>query len=273
MGMQPELPDSVQPGMKRLVFVALLLFFAGTLSAATLQETFDRTLAVRPGTQFVLSNVNGRINLGAWDQPQVRIHAVKKVEGHDPNDLKTLLQQTRIDITQNDAGVHVITRVPHRDLGFLDLLTGSNVNANVTYDITLPRSMNVSVDNTNGAIEITDVRGALKLETTNGRIHVLRCAGHVDAETTNGSITAELLQVSGAQPMSLETTNGRISLTLPANFGARVDAETSNGSITSELPIATNHVDKHEIHGVIGAGGPSLKLRTTNGRIEIMKAQ
>jgi DUF4097 and DUF4098 domain-containing protein YvlB len=270
--MQPELPDFVKPPMKRLLILALPLCFGGALSAATLQETFDRTLAVRPGTQFVLSNVNGRITLGAWDQPQVRIHALKKVEGHDPNELKTLLQQTRIDITQNDAGVHVITRVPHRDLGFLDLLTGSNVNTNVTYEVTLPRTMNVTVDNTNGAIEIAEVHGALKLETTNGRIHVTRCAGHVDASTTNGSITAELLQVTGAQPMSLETTNGRISVALPANFGARLSAETSNGSITSELPIATNHFDKHEVHGVIGAGGPELRLRTTNGRIEITKA-
>ena len=259
--------------MKRLLFLAALLFFAVALDAATLQETFDRTLNVRPGTQFVLSNVNGRITLSAWDQPQVRIHAVKKVESHDANDAKTVLGQTRIDITQNDTLVHVITRMPHRDFGFLDLLTGSNVNTNVTYDVTLPRSMNVTVDNTNGAIEIAEVRGVLKLETTNGRIHVLRCAGHVDATTTNGSITAELLQISGGQPMSFETTNGRISLALPPNFGARVDAQTSNGSISSELPIATHHVEKHELRGVIGAGGPELKLRTTNGRIEITRAQ
>jgi len=269
--MQPALRESVQPGMRRLLSIALLFFSAAALEAATLQETFDRTLAVRPGTQFVLSNVNGRITLSAWDQPQVRIHAVKKVDGHDINDAKAVLQQTRIDITQNDAGVHVITRTPHRDLGFLDLLTGSNVNANVTYDVTLPRSMNVTVDNTNGAIEIAEVHGVLKLETTNGRIHVIRCAGHVDATTTNGSITAELMQVSGGQPMSFETTNGRISLALPANFGARVDAQTSNGSISSELPIATNHLEKHELRGVLNGGGPEMKLRTTNGQIEITR--
>ena len=259
--------------MRRLLFSALLLLTAGALQAATLQEAFERTLPARPGTQFTLTNTNGRITLGAWDQPQVRIHAVKKADGWDANQLKTALQQTRIDITQNDGGVHVITRMPQHDFGFLDFLTGSNINVSVTYEITLPRSMNVTVDNTNGAIEIGEVRGTLRLETTNGRIHVIRCAGHVDATTTNGSITAELLQVSGGQPMSFETTNGRISLALPSNFGARVDASTSNGSISSELPVVTQHVEKHELRGVINGGGPELKLRTTNGRIEITKAQ
>lgn len=259
--------------MKRLVLSALLILAAAALPAATLQETLDRTLPARPGTQFVLSNTNGRITLSAWDQPQVRIHAVKKAESHDASNARTALQQTHIDITQNDSGIHVITRMPHQDFGFLDLLTGSNVNLNVTYEVTVPRAMNVTVGNTNGAIEIADVRGTMKLETTNGRIHVARCGGHVDAETTNGSITAELVQVTGAQPMSFETTNGHIALAVPANFAAHVNAETSNGAITSELPIATTHLEKHELSGNINGGGPELKLRTTNGRIEITKAR
>jgi DUF4097 and DUF4098 domain-containing protein YvlB len=109
----------------------------------------------------------------------------------------------------------------------------------------------------------------MKLETTNGKIEVLRCAGHLDAETTNGSIRAELTSVDAGQPMQFETTNGRISIALPATYGARVDASTSNGGIRTELPVATTAVDRNSLRGTINGGGAELKLRTTNGSIEI----
>jgi len=38
-----------------------------------------------------------------------------------------------------------------------------------TYEVMVPRTMDLQIDNTNGAIEASDVRGSHKIETTNGR--------------------------------------------------------------------------------------------------------
>jgi DUF4097 and DUF4098 domain-containing protein YvlB len=143
----------------------------------------------------------------------------------------------------------------------------------VTYEVTVPRSMSLDLENTNGAIEVADVRGSHKLYTTNGHIELARCAGDVAAETTNGGIKAELLDVTPGKRVSLETTNGRISLAAPPTLAAELDAATTNGSVDTDLPVTTTRTGKHSLRGMINGGGPSLRLRTTNGSIEIRAAR
>ena len=123
---------------------------------------------------------------------------------------------------------------------FFDWLAGNHVSMSVEYDVTVPRSMDLNVDNTNGAIDISDVRGTLQVSDTNGHIELVRCAGSVEAETTNGAVRAELTEVTAGKSMRLETTNGRITVTVPRSIAARVDASTTNGSA-----IATTAAKRH----------------------------
>lgn len=127
----------------------------------------------------------------------------------------------------------------------------------------------MEVSNTNGSIRLSDVSGKHELDTTNGRIEVTRCQGSVDASTTNGSIRAELTRVTKGQSLQFETTNGRIEVAVPSDFAGTVDAGTVNGSIRTDLPVTTTRVGKNSLRGTINGGGSSLRMRTTNGSIEI----
>ena len=182
--------------MRKLALTAALALVALTASATTLEETFDRTYDVRPGALLSLANTNGHITVHAWDQPRVRIHADKRVQGSG-DVAKEAMADLKIEVAPTGGGLRIVTRYPKRGGdGFFDWMLGSHVNASVTYDITVPRSMNLDLDNPNGAIEVADVRGSHKICTTNGRIELARCAGDVEAETTNGGIKAELLDVT-----------------------------------------------------------------------------
>ena len=257
--------------MRKLAFTALMLLLSTAASAAELVETIDRTFDVRPGANVAVDNTNGRVTVTAWDQPRVRVIARKEVEA-DKNDLKEVMRELRVEIVQRDGGLVVNTHYPKRSQGvssLFDWLSGDQVQAQVRYDITVPRTMNVEVTNTNGAIYLSNVTGRHELDTTNGKIDVSRCSGSLDASTTNGSINAELVQIAKGQPLRFETTNGRISVALPASLAADVDAATTNGSIRTDLPIATTRISRNSLRGAINGGGTPLKMRTTNGGIEI----
>jgi DUF4097 and DUF4098 domain-containing protein YvlB len=193
----------------------------------------------------------------------VRIHAVKKAETREA------LDKLAIDVRTAD-GVSIVTRSPRRnESGFLDFLFGNGDNTSVEYDVTVPRSTDLKVENTNGSISVSDINGRSDLSTTNGRIEAMRCSGTMNAGTTNGSIRAELLQVSSSKSMEFETTNGSIALTLPPTFGADLDAGTTNGSIRTDLPVTTRSFSRRELRGTLNGGGTRLSLHTTNGSIEI----
>ncbi|HEY0158777.1 MAG TPA: DUF4097 family beta strand repeat-containing protein [Thermoanaerobaculia bacterium] len=257
--------------MRKLVLAALTLLLSTAATAAELTETIDRTFDVRPGATVALENVNGAITIAAWDQPRVRVIARKRVETNRDG-LKEALRELRVDMTPQNGGLVITTKYPKRggDNGSIfDWFTGDRIQAQVRYELTVPRSMSLDVENVNGAIHVTDVSGKHELETTNGRIEVARCAGSLEASTTNGGISAELTKVSQGQPLRFSTTNGRIEVELPSTLAVDVDAGTTNGSIDSDLPVATTKISRNSLRGTINGGGTPLHMRTTNGGISI----
>jgi hypothetical protein len=256
--------------MKKLILTLALTLAAAAAPAAELTETIDRTFDVRPGAQLRLSNVNGKITIASWDQPRVHVVAVKSARG-DRADLPRYMKELRVEMQARDGGLTVSTVQPKNDdgFGFLEWLVGDHVNGQVQYELTIPKTMNVNVDNTNGTISLTDVAGHFELETTNGKIEVDRCSGSIDASTTNGSIDAELIRVTKGQPLRFETTNGRITVALPKDVALDVDAGTTNGSISTDLPVETRTIDSNSLRGTINGGGTRLHARTTNGGIAI----
>jgi DUF4097 and DUF4098 domain-containing protein YvlB len=91
----------------------------------------------------------------------------------------------------------------------------------------------------------------------------------VRAHSTNGPVEAEVLDLR--EEITLGTTNGALRLRLPDGTGADLDASTTNGSI--RLDADTNLVPegrrKNRLRGDLAGGGPSVRLRTTNGSISI----
>jgi hypothetical protein len=257
--------------MRKLWLTTLTLLLAAAASGAELTETIDRTFDVRPGATVALSNTNGAVTISAWDQPRVRVIARKRVDA-SAGVAKDVMRELRVDMQPRDGGLVVTTHYPRRSdglSGILSWLSGDDVNAQVRYEVTVPRAMNLNIETVNGSVRVAGVNGRHEVETTNGRIELARCAGSLEASTTNGAITAELANVARGQALNLSTTNGRIELALPSSFAADVDAATTNGAITSDLPLLTNSLKRGSLRGSINGGGTPLRLRTTNGAITI----
>jgi DUF4097 and DUF4098 domain-containing protein YvlB len=256
--------------MRRAVLLLLVTFAAAVASASTLTETVDRTFDARPGAVVSVDNTNGAITITSWDQPRIRVHAEKVVERADAAEAKDMMRQLRVEMQPRDGGVVIRTDNPRSNgAGFWDLVFGHWVDAKVTYEITVPRSMSLAISDTNGAVHVDGVTGMLKVETTNGRIEMQRCGGSIDATSTNGRVNAELLTVDASRMSRFETTNGAVSVTVPPALRADVDASTTNGHIDTDLPVLAHWNGRNAMRGTINGGGAKLRIRTTNGSIAI----
>jgi hypothetical protein len=62
---------------------------------------------------------------------------------------------------------------------------------------------------------------------------------------------------------------------LPDGFGAEIDAETQDGAVRNSLDVpgggdeGTSRDDRRRLRGRLGAGGKTLKLRTSDGSIRL----
>lgn len=247
--------------------VALLAIAVTPAAAATVRETIDRTFEVEPGSQVRLSNTNGSVTVGSWDRPEVRMVATKKVQASSDERGRELLEEIRIEISQT-AGALVIETERPRSSAF-GWLSGRG-DTSVSYELTVPREMDLDVTTVNGTVEAKGVRGDLSFRSTNGRIEIAEAAGSVEAHTTNGGISVELTEVDPSSAMRFSTTNGSIKAYLPATLRADLRASTTNGSISSDLPIEIRGtVSRKRMEGSINGGGAELRLSTTNGSISI----
>ncbi len=71
----------------------------------------------------------------------------------------------------------------------------------------------------------------------------------------------------------LKTSNGSVKLHVPVDMDAKVDLKTSNGKITLHdgLEVTTSQLEKNEMQGRIGDGGPEISVKTSNGKIDIYR--
>ncbi|HVR99397.1 MAG TPA: DUF4097 family beta strand repeat-containing protein [Thermoanaerobaculia bacterium] len=264
----------------------LTVFAWRAAEAATLTEKFDKTYSVKSNGDVELHNVNGSVTVEAWDQNHVRVQAEKKVKADDDK-ARELMKQLQIEVTETGGGLRIVTRMPKRNGGLFDWMSGDDVSVGVEYKIWVPRDAQLDFENTNGKLTVKGIQGRAELETTNGGIavdgaggelelgttnggiEVTRSAGVLRANTTNGSIDIQLDAAPNADQLSLSTTNGGIILQVPRNAGMTLDAAATNGRVSSDFEVS-GHAEKRRLEGDVNGGGSRVKLRTTNGSIRIV---
>jgi hypothetical protein len=124
----------------------------------------------------------------------------------------------------------------------------------------------------NGEVTVENVRGPVTANSGNGDVRVTTVQGPVSARSGNGDLLVRMTQVRADADMEFTTGNGRIEVTVPADFNADIDASTGNGGIRTDFPIqVSGRISKTRLRGTIGQGGRRLRLVTGNGEIELRR--
>lgn len=273
-----------------LAILSLVMVASAARADETVTEKFSKTYPLAANGSLSLKNVNGGVTFEAWDRAEVQLEAEKKVKADDGDEARKILQQIRIEVVPGPSKLSIETKMPKLSQGggLIDSLFGDGPREmGVTYRLRIPRGAIVEADNVNGGIRLVGTRGTGRLETvnggitvegttgalvlgsTNGKIRVTRAEGALKASTTNGGIEVDLARLPEGSDLGLSTTNGSVDVTLPRDARLSLDAATSNGRIRSELEVTGGRETKNRLSGDINGGGGTLRIRTTNGSVEI----
>ncbi|HXX16849.1 MAG TPA: DUF4097 family beta strand repeat-containing protein [Candidatus Eremiobacteraceae bacterium] len=239
--------------------VSMVVFCAFALLApvclGTSQE-ITRTFPMRADGVFELNNVNGTVEIEAWDRNEVEIRAIKSTP-----EQQFLLDLVSIEIKAQAGSVSVSTRYPQQE--------GAEVA--VDYVIHVPRHAQLShVNNINGTLRIFSLESLEDLRTVNGNIEIYESSGSMHAHTTNGNVYVELKH-AGDRGIFAETKNGSVVLAVASDVEADLEARCMNGSFSSESPLVMESgAEPRTVHGVLGHGGARIHLGTVNGTIRVV---
>lgn len=222
-----------------LVGLLTLCGCRGGYSGNRVHEEVQKTLPAAGVTELHLQSVAGTVSVRAWQNPQIRIDAVKTAP--DADGLKAL----HVNVEQTGSSVEVSTKY---DSGF------GISRGGVNYTIMLPAAINLQVENTAGTVEIAGM------------------TGDVSADAKAGTIEATMAKASGGQNIDLATTTGTVTLRIPKHSDATVTAHSTVGTVDSDFPSVTstrNNVIGSGGGGKIGSGSATIHLKTTTGTIEL----
>jgi DUF4097 and DUF4098 domain-containing protein YvlB len=112
--------------------------------------------------------------------------------------------------------------------------------------------------------------GPLVLTTRNRNITLERVAGDISVTNRNGSV--DLTSAPPLGNVTVENRNGNVSVTVPEESGFTVQAETTNGDLENDFSLPTQGSDtRKNFGGVVGKGGPLLRITTSQGDIAMKK--
>jgi hypothetical protein len=149
-------------------------------------------------------------------------------------------------------------------------------NWGVSYQIMVPRNYDLKLTAMNGGIAISNVDGQIEFGTINGGVKLIGVGGDVRGKTTNGGVTVKLEGSTWrGNGLDVATTNGGVSISLPEGYAVNVETGTVNGGYKTDFPALA--VDRAEpwravkVNSSLNGGGPTVKVVTTNGGVNITK--
>ncbi len=246
----------------RLFTVAFALLFSATLAQAKVTEKFTQTYPLDANGSIQLENVNGSVEIVAWDKNEVSLEAEKSARDQEG------LTRMHLRIESTNRRLTVKTEL-EKKWKFWD-----NMNAQVHYKLMVPAGVSLDrIGVVNANITVTGVKGPAKLESVNGNIEAEGLAGDGSFETVNGSVRASYSALPANGRVSLETVNGSCKLIVPKDAAFDLDADTVNGRISCDFPITLQNSGKRELRGPVNGGGTRVSLESVNGGLTVSSAK
>jgi hypothetical protein len=242
------------------------------------KETRTLKVTASAGQPLKVSTRNGGVTVvqGTTDQMVVTAELYAKTK----DDLAKIEIEASND-SDNGSAVHV---------KFPDPKQMSNMGCALT--IEMPRAKGVTIEATNGPIEISEMAGKAVLETSNGPVIIRNHDGSVVVETSNapveasdvtGAVAIETsngpvevnLHESASEKFVIQTSNAPVEVRVPRAFNGILGVETSNGNISfpseSDITKKPGNRGYGDVSGqaTFGKGGPVCTIETSNGPVQI----
>ncbi len=116
-----------------------------------------------------------------------------------------------------------------------------------------------------GRVRASNISGNANLRTSGGGITIEQSRATLTARTSGGSINAELLELN--ERVELRTSGGSITVSVPPID--HFDLDLSANRVNTEFRNFTGTMDRSNVKGKVGDGGPMIFARTSGGSITL----
>jgi hypothetical protein len=259
-----------------LIFGTIIILIAVGLSGCIEVSTknFKEDYDANENTLLKISNINGKIEINSWTGDTVKLDAV--ISSHIG---KNELENIEIDVNENNNIIDIETK--YLGDGLVEVTTNMNLEipnfvtvdtiATSNGDVHISNVIgNISADSSNGDLKIENVDGYISASTSNGKIEIKDTTGIKNIDSSNGDIYTEIFDFQ--ENITIHSSNGEINVYINPSLNANLSMTTSNGDVSiSDLSLDLDISEEDHKSGILGIGGYSIIISTSNGDINLFK--
>ena len=228
------------------------------------RETYCEQREVRISTPRLLSvdgRENGGVSVRAWDGADVLVR--ERIQAWAPSDDEA--RRIAGGVRVHTAGGEIYADGPE---------TGRNRGYAVSYEIFVPRRIDLRLTTNNGPIAVNGVTGRMELSAHNGPLALRALGGDVRARAENGPLAVSLTgsRWDGAG-LDAATTNGPVTLSIPEGYRATLTTGTVNGPMNIDIPVTVQGRFPRQFTTELGGGGAPVRAVTTNGPVVVRRGR
>jgi DUF4097 and DUF4098 domain-containing protein YvlB len=258
--------------------IGFLLITLVALSSLALADEWKKEFATSAKPTIRVDANDADIEVQASDSNKIEARVVTSGGKISSSDVR---------ITDRQSGDHIDLEIRQPSHHFCIGICNYSLRINLK----VPRNSDLNLHTGDGRIMVDDVKGEMRLDSGDGELVARSLDGSLNADTSDGNIRVTgrfdrldlhtgdgdiNAEVAAASKMSsswaLRTSDGSISLRLPADFSADLDAHTGDGHVSSDFPITVaGSLRENSLRGRINGGGPFLELRSGDGNIRVGK--
>lgn len=274
--------------------ILLICLTALALPLASRAERIEQTFAADSDSVVEIRNLNGRVTVRSWSQPQVKVVALRRsraVEVH--------LEQNANHIHVHTHMLQASTPASERSVD-MEVWAPANANLEIRLEAGTLQVENFTEDINAEAVAATvllrNLSGHTSVQTLNGSIRAERCSGRMEATSISGSLefsdmtsrflvarttSGDIYYEGNFRPGgSYDFLNheGSIDLRVPANASFELRANSVKGEVQNELPITSHQHGRlprpstaRSLLGTVQTGEAMVRVTSFSGTIRLRK--
>ena len=273
-------------------FTALFCLLAlGWLTVIPAQAQSEKTLSFSESLDddglLVIETHKGSVVVTTWDRDVVEAEVRIVSDGHDK-----LLDGTDVLVHHSGRTLHFETEYDVdawddlRKRGILGVLSEGFSSPYVHYEIRMPRTARLKIEDHKSEIQVAGLRADLTIDTHKGEVDVEDLDGALRLDTHKGTVRVHFSRL--ADDTTIDTYKGHVTLLLPRDERFDLYADLSRkGDLDSDFDVKDDRrrrdrdgdgywdADDDDDDGdqvyraEVNGGGPRLRLETYKGHFTL----
>lgn len=291
---------TAKAGIVYLVVVSLFLllpFFEPGISAQTNKKpATPPSLSTRTtprhevhrlsfgGTVTIVGAPAGSITIEGWQRNEVDVTAEVELHGPSEDDLNRLAAVNTFIVDEDANHIRILTTGTH-DRKFLKRVAKDFPKSliglpwKIDYRVKVPALTDLEVDGGSGAIKLSGVEGAIRINAMQSDADLSLTGSLVSATIQRGTVNVTIPVRSwhglGAE---IRLATGRMTIDLMPGFSGDINAEVLRmGEVKNSFPDVqaggSNAITPRSIRARLGSGGATLSFTVGDGTIEIRQSK